>query len=62
MPRPKLHPGETAVPISIRLPENLKAIIQQRALHNRRSLSQEIVFLLERVLKELEKEQPLGEE
>jgi plasmid stability protein len=56
MPRPKLNPNETSIAISIRLPEEMKEAIQKRALAHRRSLNQEIVWLLALALKQLLKE------
>jgi hypothetical protein len=58
MPRPKMYPGETTVALSIRLPEELREIIQQRAIRNRRSLNQEIVHLLERAVRQQRESEP----
>ena len=51
MPRQKLYPDEDLVPLSIRLPVTMREAIQGRAQMNRRSLNQEIVWLLEKALK-----------
>jgi len=47
MPRQKLYGQEESVALSIRLPASLKDTIQQRAAKNRRSLNQEIVWLIQ---------------
>ena len=50
MPRQKRYPDEEISAMSVRLPLSLKQQIETRAQINRRSLNQEIVWLLERVL------------
>lgn len=57
MPRQRLNPNEETVAISIRLPSSMKEVIQDRAIKERRSLNQEIVFLLQVAL-DLEQKQP----
>ena len=47
MPRQRLNPNEETIAISIRLPSSMKEVIQERAIKERRSLNQEIVFLLQ---------------
>ncbi len=56
MSRPKLNPNENPIAISIRLPEQLKETIQKRALAHRRSVNQEIVWILAWALNQLLKE------
>ncbi len=56
MPRQKLYSDEEIAALSIRLPASLKAVIEQRAQANRRSLNQEIVWLLERAIEHLAQE------
>jgi hypothetical protein len=56
MPRPKLNPDEEVITINVRLPIQLKQMIQQRALKNRRSVNQEMVWLLRKAIELLEKE------
>jgi hypothetical protein len=56
MPRQKLYPEEELVPLSIRLPATMREKIQERAQSNRRSLNQEIVWLLEKSLKLVDQE------
>jgi hypothetical protein len=57
MPRQKLYPGEETVALSIRIPASMKEEIEQRALKNRRSQNQEVVWLIEQALEALEREQ-----
>ncbi len=57
MPRQKLYPEENLVPLSIRLSTSMREAIQRRAQANRRSLNQEIVWLLEKALKMVDQEQ-----
>ena len=56
MPRQKLYPEEELVPLSIRLPATMREKIQERAQSNRRSLNQEIIWLLEKSLKMADQE------
>ncbi len=56
MPRQKLYPEEDLVPLSIRLSASMREAIQLRAQANRRSLNQEIVWLLEKALKMVDQE------
>ena len=51
MPRQKLYPKDDLVPLSIRLPATMREAIQERSQTNRRSLNQEIIWLLEKALK-----------
>jgi len=60
MPRKKLIPDEETVTVSVRLPDSLKERIETRAINNRRSVNQEINFLLLIALDLLEKEQAPG--
>ncbi|MBI5650402.1 MAG: Arc family DNA-binding protein [Chloroflexi bacterium] len=59
MPREKLYAsrGEETIALSVRMPGSVKRIIQIRAKKNRRSLNQEIVWLLERALELVAQEQ-----
>jgi predicted HicB family RNase H-like nuclease len=59
VPREKLYEsrGEETIALSIRIPGSVKRIIQTRAKKNRRSLNQEIVWLLERALELVAQEQ-----
>ena len=50
MPRPRINPDEETIAISIRLPASLRDEIQNRARKNRRSINQEVVWLLEKAL------------
>jgi hypothetical protein len=50
MPRQRLYPDDETLAFSIRLPAALKREIEQRAQQNRRSLNQEIVFLIQQAL------------
>ncbi len=47
MPKQRLNPNEETIAISIRLPSSMKEAIQDKAVKERRSLNQEIVFLLQ---------------
>ncbi len=50
MPRQNLYPDDRSVALSVRLPETMYAQIQRRAKTNRRSLNQEVVWLVQRAL------------
>lgn len=50
MPRKKLYPDEKTMALSIRLPASLKKMVEQQAKKNRRSLNQEIIWLLEQAV------------
>ncbi len=56
MPRGKLYKGEEVVALSVRLPEAIYAQIQNRSKTNRRSMNQEIVWLIQKALDLLEQE------
>jgi predicted HicB family RNase H-like nuclease len=58
MPRKKVY-KEEIVAFSIRLPRSVKDQIQDRAQENRRSLNQEIVWMLQQALDMLQ-ERPTG--
>lgn len=47
MPRKKLYRDDETVAFSIRLPAALRERLEQRAAENRRSLNQEIVWLVQ---------------
>jgi hypothetical protein len=53
MPNKKLYPNEETVAMSIRVPESLKKVIEERAVTNRRSQNQEVVWLIEVALDHL---------
>lgn len=50
MPRQKLYPETNQTALSIRLPEDLYAAIQKQSQENRRSMNQEVVWLLQKAL------------
>ena len=54
MPREKLYQDEESVAFSIRLPAALRERLEQRATKNRRSLNQEIVWLIQQALETLD--------
>ena len=56
MPRQKLYQDQETVALSIRLPANIRDILTERAAENRRSLNQEIVWLIQKALAALEQE------
>jgi hypothetical protein len=56
MPKQAISVGEKSVAINIRLPESLKNKIQELAVRDRRSLAQEIRWLLELAVRIHEKE------
>ncbi|MFQ5615109.1 MAG: Arc family DNA-binding protein [Anaerolineales bacterium] len=62
MARQKLYPGEETEAFSIRIPSSMKQILQTRARKNRRSLNQEIVWLLEWALERLAKQKSTDEQ
>ena len=57
MPRQKLYQDEKTNALSIRMPVSIREEIQKRAVENRRSLNQEIVWLILRALEILAQEQ-----
>ncbi|MCX6036964.1 MAG: Arc family DNA-binding protein [Chloroflexi bacterium] len=57
MPRQKLYQYEKTNALSIRMPASIREEIQKRAVENRRSLNQEIVWLILRALEILAQEQ-----
>ena len=57
MPRQKLYQNEKTIALSIRLPDSIRDQVQERAMENRRSLNQEIVWLIRRALEFLDQEQ-----
>jgi len=56
MPRKKLYRDDETVAFSIRLPAALRERLEQRAAENRRSLNQEIVWLVQQALETIEPE------
>ena len=56
MPRQKLYQDEKTIALSIRLPASIRDQVQKRAIENRRSLNQEIVWLIQRALELLDQE------
>ena len=58
MPRKKLYEdrSEETIALSIRVPESMRKIIEDRAWKNRRSLNQEIVWLLEQAMQMIQQE------
>lgn len=59
MPRRKLFPDEETYTLSVRIPVSMKDEIEELAVKNRRSMNQEVIYLLKVAFEELEKEQPL---
>jgi hypothetical protein len=57
MPRQKLYPDEETVALSIRIPASMKEEIEERAVKNRRSQNQEVVWLIQKGLETLAKDQ-----
>jgi predicted HicB family RNase H-like nuclease len=62
MPRRKLYGDDETVAFSTRLPRTLKEHLQKRAQANRRSLNQEVVWLVEWALAHLPEEQEPDDE
>jgi hypothetical protein len=60
MPKQKLNPNEETIAISIRLPSLMKEAIQELAVKERRSLNQEIVYLLQTALDPRTENQPIA--
>ena len=56
MARPKLLPNEETIASSVRLPLPLREKLYKRASENRRSLNQELVWLVQKAMDLLEKE------
>ena len=54
MPRQKLYPDKNRMALSIRLPEDLYEIVQKHAQENRRSMNQEVVWLVQKALELLD--------
>jgi Arc-like DNA binding domain len=53
MPRQKLYEDEKTVALSVRLPQTMYAHLQRLSKRNRRSMNQEIVWLIEKALERL---------
>lgn len=62
MSRAKLFPDEEVVRVTLRLPVSLKNKVEQLALANHRSSTQEVVTLLEEAIQMRAKRPPLVEE
>ncbi len=62
MSRAKLFPEEEVVRVTLRLPVSLKNKVEQLALANHRSSTQEVVTLLEEAIQMRAKRLPLTEE
>jgi len=62
MPRKKLYQDEETVTLSIRLPASLRDEVRKRSITQRRSLNQEIVWLIQTALEMVEKERVPEEE
>ena len=58
----KADDDDQIAPLSIRLPVALKSKIKERAQTNRRSLNQEVVWLIELALKELQESSSTNEQ
>lgn len=58
MPRKKMYQEEETGTLSVRLPLSIREKVEKRAQQNRRSLNQEMVWMLQFALETLEKEQP----
>lgn len=56
MARPKLYPDEEVVRVTLRLPIKLKEKIEQMAVVDHRSLTQEIVALVEEAVQRREQQ------
>jgi len=56
MPRQRLYQDEETISLSIRLPASIRDQIEKRARQNRRSLNQEIVWLILKALEILAQE------
>jgi hypothetical protein len=61
MGRPKKTTADDVVAMSIRLPTPVRDQIIERATINRRSLNQEVVWLLEKALQTLDSEPESGD-
>ncbi len=62
MPRRKLYEDDETESFTIRLPRTLKEYLRKRAQTNRRSLNQEIVWLIEWALAHLTTESESSEQ
>ena len=60
MPRQRLYPDEKTISLSIRIPASLKDKLHKRAVRNRRSLNQEIVWLIQKAIAMIEDEEPVS--
>ncbi len=61
MPRQKLYPDKNRLALSVRFPDDLYELVQARAQENRRSMNQEIVWLVQKALEMLAQAQRSGE-
>jgi hypothetical protein len=62
MPRPKRNPSVEYVPFTIRIPQAMKKQIEERAIENLRSASQEAEFLIRTALEILKSPEPKKED
>ena len=60
MPQRKLYPNEKTAALSIRLPASMKKVVEQLATEHRRSLNQEIVWLIQQALAQSEQPPTTG--
>jgi len=49
-----LMPDEKLVPITIRIPEKMKKMIDEEALKERRSINNQIIYMLEQTARQYE--------
>jgi len=47
-------PDEKLIPITIRIPEKIKKIIDEQALKERRSINNQIIYMLEQTVRQYE--------
>ena len=62
MSRKRLYPSEEVIRITVRIPETLKDTVEKLAVLNHRSLTQEMVTLIEEGIQSREKQLPLKDE
>ncbi len=62
MPRKKIYPDDEMVAFSIRLPVSLRDRLEKLASKNRRSLNQELLWLLERALEDIDPDPSLKDQ
>jgi len=62
MSRKRLYPSQEVMRITLRIPESLKDIVEKIAILNHRSLTQEMVALIEEGIQSREKQIPLKDE